>query len=748
MAIPLALVGLVVLANCGAAPGAGVLDLTGTWEYREGRLSAGAGSGIARFPQAAPGRVEAWRTVEIPHRFRSAEDARTQPAWVTLRRELPPEIARMLASGRAVAFSSGLVSDVARFYLNGRLFASVGATEPYASGLYRRAFVVLPSSVADRAPSSRWELAVELYAPPDRPLHLEGPEILIGPAEALSESHYYHELAFLCLIAGLVGISLFHLILAVQLRDERHHYFYSAFTLLWSVYMVFRIATRDVIFGDEVLLRVRVEYTALFLTGPALILFLVSLFERRTSRLGVFLSVLSLPLIAGVWFTDYPTMRLILRTFHGIALPTIGVIAWIVIRGVRQKNPDARPIAIGMLLFLIFAVNDILSNLNILSTPMIARFALPVLIGSTTLLLVGRIIRMYKLSIRLNANLEETVAERTARLQEAIEKAEAASQAKSEFLANMSHEIRTPMNAVLGMADLLADAKLPGDEGRYVDTLQRSGQSLLVLLNDILDVSRIEAGRLQTEQISYSPREVMRAVADVFEVPAQNKGLSLNVVLDPALPETVYGDPYRLRQILANLTGNAIKFTNEGRVELAARLNDGGPDDKPALEFRVSDTGIGIDPAKMDVIFEKFSQSDSSVTRQHGGTGLGLYITRSLVRLLEGDIAVESVPGAGTTFRVVLPFSYGTPKAAAAASAIATMGPGSSLAGDDVTMAMHVADAGPGRRMRVLLVDDTADNRMLFLAYMKRWNARIDEAQTGLEAVNMFQSSTDPGAPG
>ncbi len=701
-----------------------IYELRGDWQYREGR--------IADFAEGEASTGE-WRTIEVPHRFRAAEDGQTEPAWVSLRRTLPESAAALLNAGRPVAFSSGLVSDVSRFYLNGRLFAGVGEVEPYRSGLYRRVFVVLPPAVASPDAGPIWELSVELYAPADRPLHFEGPEILIGSADALTAVHYYGELLFLALISGLVAISLFHLILAFQLTQERHHYYYSAFTLLWSIYMLFRIATRDVLFGDEVLLRVRVEYTALILTGPALILFLVSLFERRTSRLGMTLSVIALAVVGGVWFGDYPTMRLMLKIFHGFALPTIGVIAWIVVRGVRLRNPDAKPIALGMLLFLFFSVNDILSNLGWIPTPMIARFALPVLIGSTTVLLVGRIIRMYKYSVRLNSNLEETVAERTAELSEAIDKAQTANRAKSEFLANMSHEIRTPMNAVLGMADLLAEAELPQEEARYVDTLQRSGRSLLVLLNDILDVSRIEAGRLETERVLFSPRDNLQAVAEVFQVSAQNKGLRLDVSFESELPEFVFGDPHRLRQILTNLIGNAIKFTESGEVVLSLRALESDEQGRRILEYQVRDSGVGIDKEKLELVFEKFSQSDSSVTRQFGGTGLGLYITRSLVELLGGEIDVRSAAGEGTTFFVRLPFALAASETA----------PGAKSFSDQTGSAQPDSEPGPDSvgECRILLVDDTADNRMLFRAYMKRRSAAIDEARNGVEAVQMFQAS-------
>lgn len=346
--------------------------------------------------------------------------------------------------------------------------------------------------------------------------------------------------------------------------------------------------------------------------------------------------------------------------------------------------------------------------------------------------MLGHIRSRDEMLARHRDRLEAEVEERTHALNEARLSAERANAAKSDFLATMSHEIRTPMSGLLVMAELLATSKLQPRLQRYADTIVRSGRSLVAIMNDILDVSKIEAGKLEIESVPISPRALAEDTARLFAERAASKGLSLVVEAEAAVPAEVMGDPVRLGQILANLTSNALKFTESGGVTIRISAAQDWADDTGAerLVLEVSDTGIGIAPDKLGAIFEAYVQAEASTTRHYGGTGIGLSICRRLAEAMGGTISVASTPGRGSTFQVRLPL---------VAVSVTPPHPAGWLPDRRATRS---EDGQVGSRsnsgLRVLAADDTAISRDVLVEALSRLGADVTSVANGREAVHAY----------
>ena len=318
---------------------------------------------------------------------------------------------------------------------------------------------------------------------------------------------------------------------------------------------------------------------------------------------------------------------------------------------------------------------------------------------------------------------DHALAKMVEQLRLSKEAAEEANRSKSLFLAAMSHEIRTPMNGVLGMAELLKGTGLDERQQRFADTLQRSGESLLEIINDILDFSKIEAGKLVLDSCEFDLRELIEDTAELMATRAHEKGLDLLTMLPPDMPELMEGDANRLRQVLVNLLGNALKFTEHGEVVLRVDFQETG-DDACRLDFSVRDTGIGIEAGALERIFDAFSQADSSTTRRYGGTGLGLAISRQLVGLMGGRMRVESTPGQGSDFYFSLSLPF---------------------------------QRNPARRrdwrlddlkgVRVLIVDDNATNREILHNQVIAWKMRNGSVASGEEALRRLRAASEERDP-
>ena len=693
-------------ASAQSAPTDAPLSLEGVWKFRTGDDLAWA---LPDYDDRQ------WTDVSVPTGWGPVayEGPVSHLAWYRKKVDL---------AGRdrsRLAVAMGPVDSAYELFAGGHLIGRVGSMPPQPVEDYdRRALMPIPADLV--APDGTLVLAVRVWTPAagsNTGGLYEGP-VQIGPVDVLVRQLRLRELPVLVISTAFAVLGLTQL--ALRWRGREHAWF-GVMSIALAVYALLQSQLKYEVFDSFVAAK-KLEHLLLYflaLCVPEFLWPLLGLPLRREHRIYQLANLL---LGLTVVFAPSLSMALWLLPVYEIGFNVfIWYAAVVVARAVRAGHPEALTLAAGMFPFALATIHDTLLDWGLMVGPRLVSVGFVSMAAAMAVTLGRRFRRTHRELVALQQELETRVAQRTAALEERSRELAVANEAKTRFLASVSHEIRTPLNGILGINRMLLRSPLEGRQRELGEIVQAQGRSLLAIINDILDYSKMETGHFGLDPADFSLRELVTEIGKVHATQAEAKGVAFETHVAASLPDAVHGDPARLRQILDNLLANAVKFTDEGRVQLRV-MRDGDASPDVRLRFEIEDTGVGLDPATVDALFQPFTQADAATTRRYGGTGLGLAIAKSLVEMMGGQIGGHGFPGKGATFWFTLRLGPSGAVPKAAIGAVAAQPP------------MPTAYAGA----RVLVAEDNPVNRIVTVGLLEEAGCRVDTAANGLEAVDAF----------